>query len=450
MNQFAKVMAEPLASDQLLDAAIRIGDQLVRTAHWSDDELTCNWLGRRDIEDREIAGHSRRTAALSPELYSGSAGTALYLDTLYAETGEARYEKTAMAAWLRSVKYMRENHFPASPISFYAGCLGLLYVGAQILSHTKHFHAVVMDEFSFLTNRVMKGLSVHHSLDVIGGNAGAIPALIHLADVLNHHPFLRLASDCAQEIVDKAQWKDDEICLWAPEKVHGVELELPPLSGFSHGASGLALGLLTAYRATGNETFLKHARGAFSFEHALFNPDEGNWIDTRYEHSKRDGKILGTFRGAWCHGAPGIGLAHLYARELDPERAAYHESMARIAMKTTQAFVAQRLAMQGSDITLCHGILGLSDILWDLATALDDDEARSCVQATVRSVLGDHNHPEQMPSGLQRGGYSPCLMVGIAGIGLHFLRLRNPDIPSVLCLNQPLQIGPTKRWRRTR
>ncbi|NTF46556.1 lanthionine synthetase LanC family protein [Rhizobium rhizogenes] len=448
MNQFAKVMAEPLARDQLLDAATRIGDQLVRTAYWSNDELACNWLGRRDIEDREIAGYSRRTAALSPELYSGSAGTALYLDALYAETGDARYERTAVAAWLRSVNYMRQNHFPASPISFYAGCLGLLYAGVQILSHTQQFRTIVMDEFLFLTNRIMGGLSVHHSLDVIGGNAGAIPALVHLADVLKQRAFLELASDCAQEIVDKAQWKDDEICLWAPEKVHGVELELPPLSGFSHGASGLALGLLRAYRATGNETFLKHARGAFSFEDALFNPDEGNWIDTRYEHSKRDGKIVGTFRGAWCHGAPGIGLAHLYARELDPERAAYHERMARIAMKTTQAFIVQRRATQGSDITLCHGVLGLSDILLDLATAFDDDEARSCVNATVRSVLGEHGHPEQMPSGLQRGGYSPCLMVGIAGIGLHLLRLRNPGIPSVLCLNQPLRMVPAKPEER--
>lgn len=440
MNQFAKIMVEPVAGDELLDAALRIGDHLVRTAYWSDDKLACNWLGRRDIEDREIAGYSRRAAALSPELYSGSAGIALYLSTLYAETGEPRYEKTAVAAWLRSVHYMRTNHFPASPISFYAGSLGLLYVGTRILSCTKQFRDIVMDEFPFLTDSIMKGLSVHHSLDVIGGNAGAIPALLHLADTLKQHAFLDLAFDCAQEIVDKAQWKDDEICLWSPEKVHGVELELPPLSGFSHGASGLALGLLKAYRAAGNETFLKHARGAFSFEDALFNPDEGNWIDTRYAHSKRDGKILGTFRGAWCHGAPGIGLAHLCARELDWERASYHERMARIAMKTTQAFIAMRLGSQASDVTLCHGILGLSDILWDFTKILDDDEARSCVHAAARAILDRYGHSEHMPSGLQRGGYSPSLMVGIAGIGLHFLRLRNPGIPSVLCLNEPLRM----------
>src|SRR6478609_10458274 len=103
-----------------LDAAMQIGDHLVRTALWDNTGTYCNWLGRKDIMDRQLAAYSNTNGAMTPELYSGSAGIAWFLMELYHETGNEAYKQTALGGWLRSVKYIQQVGIPASPISFYA------------------------------------------------------------------------------------------------------------------------------------------------------------------------------------------------------------------------------------------------------------------------------------------------------------------------------------------
>lgn len=414
-----------------VEAAVRIGDHLVGRAYWSGDRTECNWLGRRDIEDREIAPYSRRNVALSPELYSGTAGVALFLAELFGATGDTRLATTALAAWRRSVRYMETNDFPASPISFFAGDLGLIHAGCRLMNLAEAVRPEVEAEMPRLCDRLATGLGVAHSLDLIGGNAGAIPMLLALEAQLGTGRFRKLALDCAQEIVARAEWQGD-LCYWSPDRIHGVELALPPLTGFSHGASGLAVGLLEAYQASGDEAFLTHARGAFAFEDSLFNPDERNWIDTRQPHRKKQGVPCGTFRGAWCHGAPGIGLAHLRASEIDRDRSEYHGGMARAALDTTRRLLSARLASPEGDATLCHGSLGLSDIVLEHGRRTGSDDDIAMAAGASSSVLELYPDPAAMPSGLQAGGYTPCLMVGLAGVGLHCLRQSDHSLPTVL------------------
>ncbi|MEB2844492.1 hypothetical protein GAO09_13670 [Rhizobiales bacterium RZME27] len=419
------------ASKGLLDEAIRIGDHLVETAIRQDHALPCNWMGRRDIEDAEIARYSKRTVALSPELYSGSAGIALFLGELYAATGKAAYAQAAFGAWLRSCHYMKTNDFPASPISFYAGDLGLIYIGARLIDQGAAPMGIAMGEITAMETRLWEGLCVKHSLDLIGGNAGAIPVLLYLQKRFQRAAYGELARKCAEEIVERSQWHDG-MCFWTSEKIHGVELQNPPLTGFSHGATGLAIGLLEAFRAFGEETFLHHARGAFNFEDSLFNADVGNWVDTRQPHAKKDGKIVGTFRHAWCHGAPGIGLAHRRAAELDTVRADYHEALSNAAVEATLTALEARSQSVEADVTLCHGSLGLSDIILEHGLRRRDEALIVAARTASLRILSNRFSLKSMPSGLQAGGYSPCLMVGLAGIGLHCLRLEDPAIGSIL------------------
>lgn len=416
-----------------LKTADKIGEHLVETAFWDDDKNFCNWLGRRDIEDREIAKYSVRTAALSPELYSGSTGIALFLIELFGVTGKEEFQKTAVSSWLRSVDYMRTNEFPATPISFYAGQLGLAYVGYRILELSDLHEETVRKEIKWLLSNLANGLKVKHSLDVIGGNAGAIAPLLYLAKKYDLKDCKKIAVACAEEIVELGVWKD-EICFWSPQKVHGVELELPPLTGYSHGASGLGLGLLEAYRETGNKTFLEYGRGAFAFEESLFNEDEGNWIDTRYAHNKKDGKITGTFKTSWCHGAPGMALSYMQSSFIDSERREYYENRGEIAIATTKNALTEKLKTPEKDATLCHGILGLSDIIFTYGKRTDNGELTDYAKTITHDYIRKFRDPLSMASGLGNGGYSPCLMVGLAGIGLHCLRLYNHSIASVLVI----------------
>src|SRR5262249_61774792 len=75
------------------------------------------------------------------------------------------------------------------------------------------------------------------------------------------------------------------------------------LTGFSHGAAGMAWALLELASVAGEERFTKSALELIAWERSLFNAEKQNWPDLR---NHRRG-----FRFAWCHGAPGIGLARL-------------------------------------------------------------------------------------------------------------------------------------------
>jgi lantibiotic modifying enzyme len=254
---------------------------------------------------------------------------------LFKITGKVKFKTVAMASWKRSVHYQKTNPFPASAISFYAGELGLLYVGHRLGYGEGDTKQSMVSDMAWLLQKLDRGLATQHSLDVIGGNAGAIGPLLFLANRYHLRRCRELAIECANEIISLGNWQG-EMCIWSAPKIHGVELDNPPLTGFSHGASGIGLALLEAYRETGDRTYLTHANGAFAFEEQLFNSDEGNWIDTRYPHFKRDGKICGTFRGAWCHGAPGIAMAHLRAIRLNPLREQFHRERLVAAIATTR------------------------------------------------------------------------------------------------------------------
>lgn len=414
-----------------LDAATQIGDHLVRTALWDNSGSYCNWLSRKDIMDRQLAAYSNTNGAVTPELYSGSAGIAWFLMELYRSTGNEAYKQTALGGWLRSVKYIQEVGIPASPISFYAGDLGLLYIGYRFIEIDTVTENILAPYLSYLIKKTKKGLSIKHGIDIIGGNAGAIAPLFRLAEEHDLPSLALLGIACADEILQLATWKDG-LCYWDSPKVLGTEMDHPPLTGYSHGCSGIAAALMIAYQYTGKREYLLHARGAFAFEHTLFNEDENNWIDTRYPHYKKDGKIYGAFRSAWCHGAPGNVLAHIVAGKIDHGRNGYHKDIAQRAITTTRKFLTEKLE-PNNDATLCHGYLGLTDILFTYAEHTNDSKLKKEARAFAEKYLNLHPQPADMTSGIIAGGYSPSLLIGMSGVGLHYLRLHaDQHVPSAL------------------
>src|SRR6185503_17437374 len=84
-----------------------------------------------------------------------------------------------------------------------------------------------------------------------------------------------------------------------------------PLTGFSHGASGISYSLLMAFARTGDERYRETALDAIEYERSQFVSSEGNWRDLRTLPNTAD--IDDRFMVAWCHGAPGIGLARMHA-----------------------------------------------------------------------------------------------------------------------------------------
>lgn len=94
-----------LPRDRFLETAARIGARICRDAIWAGDR--CNWLG--DSMEKLDGAWKVAHRALTPDLYGGTSGIALFLNRLYAFTGEKIFRETRKAQSARPA-----HEFPIS------------------------------------------------------------------------------------------------------------------------------------------------------------------------------------------------------------------------------------------------------------------------------------------------------------------------------------------------
>ena len=418
--------------ERILRAALRIGRQLCDTAFWDEEQQVCTWMGRTDVEDPSGTGYAAAVAALGPHLYAGSSGVGLFLAELYGQTQDEAARRTAEGALRRAVKYLLHHKALTSALAFHLAHVGVAYVFARFreLGLCEDLH----EDVNQLVHQVAAALDEDHLLDLLGGNAGAIPALLAVARRPGFEHCADLARRCGEDLCRQAI-RDGQFYSWEAMKASGPSFTSEPLTGLSHGACGMGLALFELYAHTGEDEFLQAARGAFAYEDSLFNPALANWLDVRFPHAMTADGLAGSFQTTWCHGAPGIGLTRLRAMRLDPEMAEAHEKMARVALSTTLTAIETDMATPRFDATLCHGLAGLSEIILTFAETLNDDECRQKSASIVAELIRLYDEASDWPSGNMTGGVNPTLMIGTAGIGHHLLRLYAPKaIPPVLVI----------------
>jgi hypothetical protein len=418
-----------------LDAAVVIGRVLCRTAYWDDAGRLCNWMGRSPEEVTGSGAILPTALALGPELYGGSAGIALFLAQLYALTGDADCRRTAAGAIARSLRHVhdRPGSLPA-PLSLFVGRLGVSYAAHRVAALTGE--AELQAQAAPLLDRLDQEIDRPHRLDVIGGNAGAIPALLAMsrdsADPLERDRHRALAIALGEQLCRKAI-RQGTVWSWDAEGASGPGTTTTPLTGMSHGAAGIAVALLELHAETGRSEFLKVARGAFAYEDSLFDSKVGNWPDLRDTEEPGTPPRPPSYGRAWCHGAPGIALARLRAVTLDPEHAESHLVMARAAIVTTLAAIDENLPRPGHDASLCHGLAGLLETVLHAGRLLADRVCLDAAAAVARVLIDRHGRSCDYPSGLTSGSVNPSLMLGLAGTGYAFLRLHAAEqVPSIL------------------
>jgi lantibiotic modifying enzyme len=183
---------------------------------------------------------------------------------------------------------------------------------------------------------------------------------------------------------------------------------------------------------TGSDHFKAAALETIKYERSLFSPAASNWRDLRKRHSDdpTESDASSHSATAWCHGAPGIGMARLSTlAQIDDEetRAEIH-----IALEVTlkRGF--------GLNHSLCHGDLGDLDFLLQTHAALNDNALRAQIER-LSSIILECIERHGPLCGVPLGVETPGLMTGLAGIGYGLLRVAEPSrIPSVLMLSPPL------------
>jgi lantibiotic modifying enzyme len=410
--------------DLFLGTADRIGTRLCRDAIWAGDR--CNWLG----PSMEFVSHRWAVVQKSfgPDLYGGTAGIALFLGHLFATVGEPLFRDTALAA-ARQALAQSNSLPPASRHSFYAGLTGLAYT-LFALEECGAGDAGLGREAARLLEGLEREPPSEHALDLVAGSAGAIPALLALARKRPDLALGELALRHGERLLEAARrsavgWSWDTLGLLGRDH----------LTGFAHGAAGIAWALLELYQETGEERFLEGAREGFRYEAHWYSPKHENWPDLRDFSSMPEIANGGqVYAHAWCHGAAGIGLSRLRATELlsDP----LYRTQAAAALRSTSTAVHRALAEPQPDHSLCHGLCGNLEVLLYGGDVLGDAPLRATVLEVARRQASVYENAHLgWPCGVQGALETPGLMLGLAGIGYFYLRLANPDkVPDVLLI----------------
>jgi type 2 lantibiotic biosynthesis protein LanM len=405
--------------DSFLAAARAVGDRLVSSAFRDDQEAT--WIGLvNPFHERQLL-----VRPLGLILYDGQPGVLLFLAYLGALTGEARYTSLAESALVSLRRMVDGGRSTLKTIGYAAGWGGIIYTYGHLAALWER--PDLLTEAEELVDLLPPLIDQDDKLDLIVGAAGCIGSLIGLYRTSPKARTLELAVRCGDHILTRALTMDQGIAWDAPTPTR------TPLTGFAHGAAGIAWALGELADLTGESRFHTAERSAIAYERGLFSPEAKNWPDLR-DHG---GKGLSqhhdqpSFTVAWCHGAPGIGLARI----LSLNRLDSVETRAEIdaALETTLA------RGFGDNHSLCHGDLGNAETLLQAGEKLADPrwraEAGRMGTATLESI-----RRKGWICGVPTGVETPGLMQGLAGIGFGLLRLADPRrTPSVLALEPPIK-----------
>jgi type 2 lantibiotic biosynthesis protein LanM len=393
---------EPASRDQLRAMAHMLGDRLVEQAVLVGDEA--GWLGFSQAADGQLT-----FSPLGLDLYDGLPGVALYLAYLGKVTGDENYRALAQAT-LRTIQHrLADAPNQITGIGAFEDRSGLIYTFTHlgVLWSDPALLTQAQAMAGSLANRIVED----RSFDIMSGAAGCIGALLALHQVTGDATTLALAIRCGDHLLQYAQPQEIGVAWFTLE-----DLE-KPLTGFAHGAAGIAWACGQLAAATGEERFLPTMQAALAYERSLFDEELGNWPDLR-PYTPTASVI------AWCHGAAGIGLSRLS----QPDTVARAE--VEIAVRTTLD------GGLGGNHSLCHGDLGNLDFLQAAAGFLQDQDLSMLVARLASGLIADIERRGPL-CGLPLQAETPALMTGLAGIGYGLLRLADPEVVPCLLLLAP-------------
>ena len=417
---------------ELLTAARGVADQLLDSAIEGDDDIT--WLGLTPLPEEYWD-----LAPLEMDLYGGVAGITLFLAYAGAHLGDERYTAAARRGSGALRRHIEFAGADVPGIGGFVGWGGMLYTLTHLAALWRD--GEVSAQAEAVVEIIARFVADDEAYSVMYGAAGAIGALLAYARHTASTAARQAAVACGEHLLAAAQPQ--------ARGLGWVNPEFGPhaLTGFGHGAAGIAWALLHLASATGDARYGDAAHKAMDYERSVFLPGTANWPDLRVTATLPDGADAGPrCMTAWCHGAVGIGLARLDIRRhlADPAWSRADESniMGSNAIdQEIQTALQTTLAHGfGRDHSLCHGDMAALELLLQaelLPDGVDGPRRHAARVRATAALLADG-----LAGGWRCGGPEavtmPSLMLGLAGIGYQLLRLADPDrVPSLLLMAPP-------------
>jgi type 2 lantibiotic biosynthesis protein LanM len=408
----------PLTSTQLVEEAVAIAQELKQRAIYATDD-SVTWIGMAYLPKAQ----RMQLQPLGYSLYDGVCGVALFLAALAKITGDGEFRDLALNA-LQDLRTILQKTDPKeqSRITKEIGIGGGTGLGSIIYSLVQVSQFLdepeLLDVASLAASMITpESIASDRQFDTIAGAAGAVLGLLTFYQLKPSPDVLDRAQALGYHLLNNRTKSEVGFRAWAT-------LEDKLVTGFSHGAAGIAYALLKLYKNTQDPVFLEAAEEAIAYERSVFSPIDGNWPDVR-NFSLNKGKP--SFTISWCHGAPGIGLARLGSLSI-LDTAEIQQEIA-VAINTTQQFGLQNIDH------VCCGNFGRIEVLLVGACKLSRPDLWNTVQTQAARVVTRAKQVGAFRLFPELSGevYNPGFFQGTAGIGYQLLRLAYPELlPSVL------------------
>lgn len=404
--------------------AFQLGEELWNAAI-RDRKGRPEWLGI----DLGADGESFNFGLIGNSLYSGNSGIALLFARLavaspnLADASQWRERAWSCVATLAECKTDELFRLMRNLPYGMAGSGGII-LALQLMAEANI--KAVEPLVSLLVEQLQnERLFADENVDVISGITGLIGPLLRLESVCGQ----ALAISCGERLVHLQLANGG----WPSLTGQGfLNHGRPPLTGFSHGAAGMAAALARLAQATGYQHFASAAQRAVDYERSVFVNEQGNWPDFRGTSKSNE------FMLSWCHGAPGILLSR---QVLQVAGIGDNQTISELQTARASTISAlERFRSTGGDTPahLCCGVLGLTSLLRidAQASGAEVDTAASEVEASVISrALAGHGYTF---FNVDAGSLNlPGLLTGKAGVALALLEASG----SQSCLPQVLSAG---------
>ncbi len=369
-------------------------------------------------------GQDWRPVPTGPDLYNGLPGIAFFLAYLGELSSDQRYTDMARLAvkTIQTIFAPRAHLWMWGTIGAFDGLGSLIYLFSHL--GTLWHEPALYQEAEEVIQLACELLQNDKSCDLLAGAAGYLAALLSLYTVAPRETTLAAAIQCGEHILSHARTMPRGMA-WSPEE------DIVPLAGISHGNAGIALSLLRLAAVSGDKRFKQAALAAMEYERSVFSPEKRNWPDLREAQTLPEAGEIDSLKymTAWCHGAPGVGLARLASLQ-------YHDDAAMRAEvdEAVQTTLAEGF---GRNHSLCHGDMGNLEVLSLAAKFLPELYSQEKIEPLQSGLLATMRDQGWF-SGIARPIETPGLMLGLAGTGYALLRLADPErVPSILVLDPP-------------
>ena len=417
-----------LEGSVLLDEALAIGREL-RERAIRDEQGRPEWLGSdlgKDLDKFQFG-------LIGTSLHGGQCGIALFFASLVQNATDpvvAREFRTEVNCILEPLLTVIKESEDREIFRWLRDePLGLIGTGGLLLTLLELHH----QDFQFRDNNLLeaasrvvavldsKRISRDKSYDVMAGGAGLIGPLLRLQRATGKDSPLELATVIGDHLISHQHstggWRDPT-------------MGSKPLTGFSHGAAGIAAALGRLHSIRRDNRYRTAAGRALAYERNCFVPERKNWPDFRKSEEPND------FMMSWCHGAPGIALGRLCLKDTALWDETCQEEV-HVGLESTASTVF------GGPDHVCCGNFGKIAVLQQAGQILGEArwEEKSLELASKAIHRRHANGCYQLYTTPAADFWLPGFFTGTAGIGFQLLASNNPQFSNPMLSAALLNLG---------